>query len=361
MSLTRIILCLLRDATASAKTPNTSLRLLDLRLDHVRRFLNGGDLLGTFLIERDFELLFERHHDFDGVERIRAQVDELGVRRDGVELRAELFGDDAANLVERVLALRARRTNQTPPQSVIARRITRPRSPRRARLASLSRVIRSVQTPRFAFASLARTAAAFTENFTAEHCTGRAANAFVGRARNCTCARARSRVRQSLASRVPTPIHRPFPRRARDRAPLVPRPRDLPHRAPARRERFFPIVRASAIARPRVRARETRPRVLEHPRGYPRASADRSRVASLARRVARTLAEALADMEVVKIADIFVGRACAWMCRARVRARAIRKARATGRVSVAGFSVAARRRWFAFERARTPCKDRAVV
>jgi hypothetical protein len=73
------------------------------------------------------------------------------------------------------------------------------------------------------------------------------------------------------------------------------------------------------------------------------------------------LAEALADMEVVKIADIFVGRACAWMCRARVRARAIRKARATGRVSVAGFSVAARRRWFAFERARTPCKDRAVL
>jgi hypothetical protein len=87
-------------------------------LDHVRRFLNGGDLLSTFFIERDFELLFERHHDFDGVEGIRAQVDELGVRRDGVELRAELFGDDAANLVERVLALRASNVSKLS-QSVI--------------------------------------------------------------------------------------------------------------------------------------------------------------------------------------------------------------------------------------------------
>ena len=41
-------------------------------------------------------------------------------------------------------------------------------------------------------------------------------------------------------------------------------------------------------------------------------------------------------MEVVKIADIFVGRACAWMCRARApRARRFEKRDAAGRVSVA--------------------------
>jgi len=40
-------------------------------------------------------------------------------------------------------------------------------------------------------------------------------------------------------------------------------------------------------------------------------------------------------MEVVKIADIFVVRACAWMCRARApRARRFEK-RPAGRVSVA--------------------------
>lgn len=68
--------------------------------------MDGGDLFGTFLIERDFELLFERHHDFDGVERVGAEVDKLGVGGDGVEIRAELLRDDGANLVEGVLGLR---------------------------------------------------------------------------------------------------------------------------------------------------------------------------------------------------------------------------------------------------------------
>jgi len=68
--------------------------------------LDGGDLFGTFLIEGDFELLFERHHDFDGVERVGAEVDKLGVGGDGVEIRAELLRDDGANLVEGVLGLR---------------------------------------------------------------------------------------------------------------------------------------------------------------------------------------------------------------------------------------------------------------
>lgn len=75
-------------------------------MDHVRRFLDGGDLFGTFLIEGDFELFFERHHDFDGVERVGAEVNKLGVGGDGVEIRAELLRDDGANLVEGVLGLR---------------------------------------------------------------------------------------------------------------------------------------------------------------------------------------------------------------------------------------------------------------
>jgi hypothetical protein len=71
-------------------------------LDHVGSFLDGANLLGPFFVERDFELLFQRHHDFDSVQRIGAQVDKLGVRGDGVEVGAELLGDDASDLVESV-------------------------------------------------------------------------------------------------------------------------------------------------------------------------------------------------------------------------------------------------------------------
>ena len=81
-------------------------RYLDLFLDHVGSLLDGGDLFRSFLVERDLELLLERHHDFDGVERVGAQVDKLGVRRDGVEVGTELFGDDGSDLVEGIFALR---------------------------------------------------------------------------------------------------------------------------------------------------------------------------------------------------------------------------------------------------------------
>mmetsp|Transcript_8380 Transcript_8380/g.35015 ORF Transcript_8380/g.35015 Transcript_8380/m.35015 type:complete len:218 (-) Transcript_8380:281-934(-) len=76
--------------------------LSHLLLDHVRRLLDGGDLLGTLLVERDLELLLERHHDLDGVEGVSAEVDELGVGRDGVEVGAELLGDDGAHLLQGV-------------------------------------------------------------------------------------------------------------------------------------------------------------------------------------------------------------------------------------------------------------------
>ena len=83
---------------------------LDLLLDHVGSLLDGGDLFRAFFVERDLEFLLERHHDFDGVERVGAQVDKLGARGDGVEVGAELFGDDGSDLVEGVIALRARYT-----------------------------------------------------------------------------------------------------------------------------------------------------------------------------------------------------------------------------------------------------------
>ena len=76
-----------------------------LLLDHVRRLLDGGDLLGTLLVERDLELLLERHHDLDGVKGVGTEVDELGVGGDGIEVGAELLGDDGADLGEGVLGL----------------------------------------------------------------------------------------------------------------------------------------------------------------------------------------------------------------------------------------------------------------
>jgi len=69
-------------------------------------------------------LFFERHHDFDGVERVGAEVDELGVRGDGVEIRAELLGDDGANLVEGVLGLRERKSKSDVTYAMISRLVS---------------------------------------------------------------------------------------------------------------------------------------------------------------------------------------------------------------------------------------------
>lgn len=80
-------------------------RLGHLLLDHVGGLLDGGDLLRTLLVESDLELLLKRHHDLDGVEGIGAEVDELGVGGDGIEVGAELLGDDTSNLVESVARL----------------------------------------------------------------------------------------------------------------------------------------------------------------------------------------------------------------------------------------------------------------
>src|SRR6476659_7005362 len=55
---------------------------LGVRFDVLDRFLDAGDLLGVLVGNLDPELLLERHHEFDGIERVGAEVvDERRVRR----------------------------------------------------------------------------------------------------------------------------------------------------------------------------------------------------------------------------------------------------------------------------------------
>lgn len=56
--------------------------LVNLGSDQISGLLDGGDLLSTFLIELDIELLLKGHHDLDGVERVSTKVNELGVSSD---------------------------------------------------------------------------------------------------------------------------------------------------------------------------------------------------------------------------------------------------------------------------------------
>src|SRR5678816_4624223 len=61
---------------------------------------HGGDLLGVFVRDLDLELFFERHHQFDRIERISAEViDERSVIHDLLRLDAQLFGDNRLDLL----------------------------------------------------------------------------------------------------------------------------------------------------------------------------------------------------------------------------------------------------------------------
>jgi len=56
---------------------------------------DGREFFSLFIRHFDAELLFQRHDQLDGVERIRAEVfDELRLWRYLVRLHAELFNDD---------------------------------------------------------------------------------------------------------------------------------------------------------------------------------------------------------------------------------------------------------------------------
>ena len=56
--------------------------LINLGSDQVSGLLDGGDLLSTFLIELDIELLLKSHHNLDGIEGVSTKVNELGVSSD---------------------------------------------------------------------------------------------------------------------------------------------------------------------------------------------------------------------------------------------------------------------------------------
>src|SRR3989441_7341703 len=68
---------------------------LGVRLDVVDGLLHGGDLLGFLVGNLGLELLLERHHQLDGVERVRPQViDERRLVLDLGFVDSELLGDD---------------------------------------------------------------------------------------------------------------------------------------------------------------------------------------------------------------------------------------------------------------------------
>src|SRR5437588_226089 len=68
---------------------------LGVRLDVVDGLLDGGDFLGFLVGTLGLELLLQRHHQLDGVERVRAQViDERRLVRDFGFVDSELLGDD---------------------------------------------------------------------------------------------------------------------------------------------------------------------------------------------------------------------------------------------------------------------------
>src|SRR5688572_1217341 len=73
---------------------------LRVRLDVFDRLFHTGDLVRVLVRYLDAELLFERHHELDRVERVGSQVvDERGIRRHFFLVDPELLHDDALHLV----------------------------------------------------------------------------------------------------------------------------------------------------------------------------------------------------------------------------------------------------------------------
>ena len=54
-------------------------RLVNLLSNEVSGLLNGGDFLGTFLVELEVEFLLKSHHDLDGVEGVSSKINKLGL------------------------------------------------------------------------------------------------------------------------------------------------------------------------------------------------------------------------------------------------------------------------------------------
>src|SRR5262245_52792302 len=82
------------------RDPSALLLRFGVRLDVLDGFLDARDLLGVLVGDLDAELLFERHHELDGVERIGAQiVHKRGIRRHFLLIDSELLNDDALDVV----------------------------------------------------------------------------------------------------------------------------------------------------------------------------------------------------------------------------------------------------------------------
>src|SRR5690606_3536426 len=91
----------------NSATGQCSLRtelLLQMGVDVVNRLLDVGDLLGFLVGNFALELLFQRHHQLDGIERIRAEiVDKRGLVLDLRLVDAKLLGNDLLDALFDVL------------------------------------------------------------------------------------------------------------------------------------------------------------------------------------------------------------------------------------------------------------------
>src|SRR5215469_5824635 len=69
--------------------------LLQMRIDVIDGLLDGRDLLRPFVGNLRFELLFQRHHQLDGIQRVSPEiVDERGFVLDLGLVHSQLLGDD---------------------------------------------------------------------------------------------------------------------------------------------------------------------------------------------------------------------------------------------------------------------------
>ena len=74
-----------------------------VRFDIVDRVLDGGDLFRRIVRDFDAEFFFERHHQFDDVEAVGAQiVDEARFLGDLVGFDTQMLDDDFLNLFGRI-------------------------------------------------------------------------------------------------------------------------------------------------------------------------------------------------------------------------------------------------------------------
>src|ERR1035438_9368653 len=71
-----------------------------MRIDVIDGLLNGRDFFGILVRDLGLEFLFERHDQFDSVQRVCAEiVDERGIIGDFFFFNAQLFSHDLLNLL----------------------------------------------------------------------------------------------------------------------------------------------------------------------------------------------------------------------------------------------------------------------